>query len=96
LVALGKNCSARRNDCGRYRRHRGESHEHVIHEERQKTGLNQNELDGRAGLHPSAISFFERGLRSPTLYTVFAVADALKIAPSDIVLAVKEKKPILS
>lgn len=60
---------------------------------RSKAGLSQEELAHRANLHASAISFLERGLRKPTLYSVFAIAKVLDIPPSEFIAAVEKKRP---
>jgi len=44
---------------------------------RDKRGLNQEELAGRAGLQPSAISHFETGKRKPSFDNLRRLADAL-------------------
>jgi len=67
----------------------------ILRELRLKAGISQEELAHHAGLHSSSISFFERGLRKPSLYTVFAIAEVLEMAPAVFVQHVHEKKPDL-
>lgn len=45
----------------------------------------QEELAFRANMHPTAISFYERGMRQPTLYSVFVIAEVLAIKASALV-----------
>ena len=49
---------------------------------RHKAGLSQEELADRAGVHRTYVSLLERGLKSPTTRTLFAIADALGSRPS--------------
>lgn len=48
---------------------------------RHQRGLSQDELAHRAGYAKQTISNLERGFYSPTLPTVFNVAEALEIHP---------------
>lgn len=57
----------------------------VLRELREKRGLTQDELGTDANLDRTYISLLERGLRQPTLKTIFALAKALNVAPSSIV-----------
>jgi transcriptional regulator with XRE-family HTH domain len=52
---------------------------------RDVLGISQEELAGRSGLHRTYVSQLERGLKSPSLSTLFALALALKTDPSDLV-----------
>lgn len=52
---------------------------------REQARFSQEELAFRAGLHRTYISLLERGLKSPTIDTLFRLADALKASPSKIV-----------
>lgn len=47
--------------------------------ERTKKGLSQERLAELAGVSPSTISLIERGVQSPTVETVGAIAKALDI-----------------
>jgi transcriptional regulator with XRE-family HTH domain len=49
---------------------------------RTKAGLTQERLAHESGVHPTYISQVERGLLSPTVTKLGAMAQALKIAPS--------------
>ncbi len=59
---------------------------------RKGAGLSQEELSFQAGLHRTYISMLERGLRSPTLATIFKVSACLEMRPSALVADV-EKLP---
>lgn len=67
----------------------------VLKKHRTKEGLTQEELAFRAEMHSTAISLYERGLRQPTLYTVFKLARILKVQPSVLVSAVEVLEPEL-
>lgn len=54
---------------------------------RAARGLSQEALATRSGLHRTYISILERGLRSPTLETIAALAKALNRLPHALVLA---------
>ena len=62
---------------------------------RKQAGLSQEKLAELAGLDRTYISLLERGLRQPTLSTIFELAKALDTNPSDIIgrleLVYKEK-----
>lgn len=47
--------------------------------------MTQEELAFRANMHPTAISFYERGLRQPTLYTVLIIARVLNVTGASMV-----------
>lgn len=51
---------------------------------RNGTGLSQEELAYRAKLHRTYISSVERGKRNVSLENIFAIAEALGVAPSDL------------
>lgn len=52
---------------------------------RTTCGLSQEELGFQSGYHRTYISLLERGRKVPTLRTLFRIARALRVAPSDIV-----------
>ncbi len=62
----------------------------VLKRLRQKQGLSQEELGFRSGYHRTYISLLERGLKSPSLNTIFEMAKALKISPSDLIFKVEQ------
>lgn len=57
----------------------------LLRDLREKKGLSQAELGTDANLDRTYISLLERGLRQPTLGTLFALANALSVAPSAII-----------
>ena len=50
-----------------------------LRETREKRGLSQSELAEKSGFHPSAISHFETGRRSPSFDNLRRLADTLNI-----------------
>lgn len=65
----------------------------VIRGQRLKVNLSQEELALEANMHPATISLYERGLRAPTLYTVFLLARVLKTTPQELIAQVVAKAP---
>ena len=63
----------------------------VIQSYRLRKGMSQEVLSGLAGLDRTHYSKIERGLRSPTLDTLFKIAQALDIPPSDIVRQIERQ-----
>lgn len=51
---------------------------------RKRAGLSQDGLGDRAGLHRSEVEKLENAKREPRLTTLFKLATALRIAPSDL------------
>jgi transcriptional regulator with XRE-family HTH domain len=49
-----------------------------LQDRRVKRGLSQEELAHESGLHRTYVSQIERGLKSPTLATIYAIASALE------------------
>lgn len=62
----------------------------VLTEYRECEGLTQEVLSGLAGLDRTHYSKLERGLRSPTLDTLFKIGQALDIPPHLIVKAIED------
>ena len=63
----------------------------VIQSYRLRKGMSQEVLSGLAGLDRTHYSKIERGLRSPTLDTLFKIEQALDIPPSDIVRQIEQQ-----
>ncbi len=63
----------------------------VLREYRTKSGFSQEELGFESGYHRTYISLLERGLKSPSLQTIFKLADALGIEVAEIVRRVKKE-----
>lgn len=57
--------------------------------------LSQERLAERSGLHINTIGLLERGLRQPSLYTLFQLAKALDVAPTDFIQAISDKRPTI-
>ena len=57
----------------------------VLRELRVKRGLSQEALALNSDLDRTFVSLLERGLRQPTLSTLFAIANVLGVAPSHMV-----------
>ena len=57
----------------------------LIREYRLRKGMSQEVLSGLAGLDRTHYSKIERGLRSPTIDTLFRIARALDIPPHEII-----------
>nr|BDD45883.1 hypothetical protein 12 [Candidatus Hydrogenedentota bacterium] len=63
----------------------------VLARARRKAGLTQEDLAFETELHPTYISQVERGIKSPTLRTLFKMADAMGIKPSSLVKSVERQ-----
>jgi len=62
----------------------------VLQELRHERGLSQEELAEKCDLHDRYISFLERGLRQPTITTIFKLAKALNITPTELINRVEQ------
>ncbi len=62
----------------------------ILREARKKAGISQEKLALEANLDRTFISMLERGLRQPSLKSLFAIAEVLKVHPHEIVRAVEE------
>lgn len=58
---------------------------------RHEAGLSQEELADRAKLHRTYISSIERGERNVSVENIFAIAEALKVPPADLLKYPTEK-----
>jgi len=56
---------------------------------RHEVGASQQELAFECGLDRTYISLLERGLRQPTIKTVFILSKALQIKPSQFVMKIE-------
>jgi transcriptional regulator with XRE-family HTH domain len=57
----------------------------VLKEIRTEKGLSQEKLAESSNLDRTYISLLERGLRQPTITTIFKLSQVLKISPSDFI-----------
>jgi transcriptional regulator with XRE-family HTH domain len=64
-----------------------------LRELRERAGLTQQELALGAGLHLSAVTRFEQGLREPSLSTAAALAAALGVRVDDFLKPAAEAPP---
>lgn len=58
---------------------------------RKSTGLSQEELASRAGLHRTYISSIERCERNVSLENIFLLADALGVEAADLITPVEDE-----
>jgi len=58
---------------------------------RQTAGLSQEKLALESGLDRTFISLLERGLRQPTLGSMFALAGPLRLEPHMLVMQVEQE-----
>ena len=63
---------------------------HILQVLRKKKGLSQEQLSGLATLDRTHYSKIERGLRNPTIDTVFKIASALDMKPHELVKIIEE------
>ena len=63
----------------------------VLRAEREKKKLSQEKLAELCDLDRTYISLLERGLRQPTLTTIFRLSKSLNITPSELILEVEKK-----
>jgi transcriptional regulator with XRE-family HTH domain len=63
----------------------------VLRELRQERGLSQEALALEADLQRNYISLIERGINQPTITTIFKLAAALEVRPSEIVARVENE-----
>jgi len=63
----------------------------ILRSLRQKRGLSQERLGFESGYHRTYISLLERGLKNPSLTTIFRLASALGVSPSEMVQLVEAR-----
>ncbi len=63
----------------------------VLRELRLARGLSQEKLADEAGLHRTYISLLERGMREPSLKTIYLLSKPLQIQAHEIVRLVTQK-----
>lgn len=57
---------------------------------RKQSGLSQEKLAELANIHRTYISQIERGLKSPTLETIFRICSALNVKPNQFIKDVED------
>lgn len=63
----------------------------VIQDIREKKGLSQEVVSGLADIGRTHLSAIERGVRKPTLETLFRLAEAMDVPPSEIVKRIEDE-----
>jgi transcriptional regulator with XRE-family HTH domain len=63
----------------------------VLRKLRERQNLSQEKLAEYCDLDRTYISLLERGLRQPTITTLFKIAEALKMSPSEIITQVEKE-----
>ena len=63
----------------------------VLREKRKDQGFSQEALALEAGIDRNFVSLLERGLNQPSLSTIFKLANALNLKPSDLVMDLEKK-----
>lgn len=58
---------------------------------RKDRGLSQEEIAGRTGLDRTYISMLERNIKQPSITTIFLLAEALDIKPSELVVELEKE-----
>ena len=64
---------------------------HELRKARNAVGVSQEKLALQVGLDRTYISMLERGLRQPSLTTIFRLCEALEIDSVELVAKVKKK-----
>jgi transcriptional regulator with XRE-family HTH domain len=62
---------------------------------RKAKGWSQMKLAMEAGLHLNALGHLERGARTPSLHTVFALCRALEVPAAVLIASVEKVRPRL-
>lgn len=63
----------------------------ILREIRTERKISQEKLAEYCGLDKTFISLLERGLRQPTITTIFKIAKALDISPSDLIRRIEDQ-----
>jgi len=53
-----------------------------LREEREKLRISQMDLSFKAGLSQNQVNYIETGKRTPNLYTILSICNALQISPA--------------
>lgn len=63
----------------------------ALREARLAAGLSQEGLAHQAGMDRTFVSMLERGIRQPSLTTLFELSQALGVEPSNVIQAVEQR-----
>ena len=63
----------------------------VLRAEREEAGLSQEKLAFESGIDRTFVSMLERGVRQPSLTTIFHICEALGVAPDDVVTKTSQR-----
>jgi len=63
----------------------------ILKKYRTQRGFSQERLGFESGYHRTYISLLERGQKSPSLNTIFKLAESLNVTPSEMILRVEEE-----
>jgi len=63
----------------------------ILREIRKEAKISQEELAELSNLDRSYISLLERGIRQPTIHTIFSISQSLSIQPSVLIKKVEER-----
>lgn len=63
----------------------------VIQQYREKRGLSQEVVSGLADIGRTHLSAIERGVRKPTMETFFKLAEAMNVAPSELMRLIEQE-----
>lgn len=67
----------------------------ILRDARETKGVSQEQLGYASGYHRTYISLLERGIKSPSLDTIFHLAVALKVAPSKMIALVESQNIVV-
>ena len=56
----------------------------VLRQARKERGLSQEDLGFESGYHRTYVGLLERGLKSPSLQTIFNLSRVLNLSPSEL------------
>jgi transcriptional regulator with XRE-family HTH domain len=63
----------------------------VIRSLRHRAGLSQEELSFRCNRHRTYVSLIERGKNAPSIVTLWLLAEALEVPPSELIGLVQQE-----
>ena len=61
----------------------------ILRKLRAEKGISQEDLGFKSGYHRTYISLLERGQKNPSLQTIFRLAKALEISPSELIRGIE-------